>query len=75
MCILCRTRLAQDSLLRLQCHEKQLVRFTGSGRSFYLCEPCRKEEKKLQKALSRQCRSGEAHAFLNQLKEIIADVR
>ena len=74
MCIVCRRRMAQKSLLRLQCRQKALVRFTGSGRSFYLCESCF-EEKKLERALARQCQTGDTQMLLNQLKEIIADVR
>lgn len=74
MCILCRSRRPQNTLLRLQCQHKKLVRFTGSGRSFYLCESCF-EQKKLDRALARQCKTGETQMLLNQLKEIIADVR
>ncbi len=74
MCILCRSRRAQNTLLRLQCHDKNLVRFTGAGRSFYLCESCF-DHKKLDRALARQCKTGETQKLLNQLKEIISDVR
>jgi uncharacterized protein len=74
MCILCRDRLPQQSLLRLQCLDRNLTRFTGSGRSFYLCPACF-EQKKLDRALARQCKTGETQKLLNQLKEIIADDR
>ena len=74
MCILCRSRLAQTSLLRLQCHNKELIRYSGVGRSFYLCEACL-DHKKLDRTLARQCKTGETQTLLNQLKEIIADDR
>ena len=74
MCILCRSRQPQNMLLRLQCHHKALVRFTGAGRSFYVCASCL-ENKKLDRALARQCKTGDTQMLLNQLKEIIADVR
>ncbi len=74
MCIVCRNRMAQKSLLRLQCRPDGIFPFSGSGRSFYLCEPCF-DDKKLNRALARQCKTGDTHMLLNQLKEIIADVR
>lgn len=75
MCISCRERMAQDSLIRLQCEDGDLQLFKGSGRSFYLCNECVSVEKKVLKALMRQCRSGNKEKFLNKLKEIIPDDR
>ena len=74
MCILCRSRKAQSELLRLQCEEKKLKRFTGIGRSFYLCPLCA-EDKRLDRALARQCKTGATQMLLSQLKEIIVDDR
>ena len=71
MCILCRSRQAQNTLIRLQYLGKRLQRFTGVGRSFYLCQSCL-EHKKLDRALARQCKTGETQMLLSQLKEIIA---
>ena len=75
MCISCRVRYTQNELLRLQCISGDLDIFKGTGRSFYLCENCLLEDKKVLKALMRQCRSGEKDKFMNKLKEIIPDDR
>jgi len=75
MCISCRQRDSQDKLLRLQCIDGSLVKFDGVGRSFYICENCLTEEKKVLKAIMRQCRSGQKDKFTSRLKEIIADDR
>lgn len=40
MCVVCRKRVAQSSLLRLQIRDNMLTNFTNTGRSFYLCEGC-----------------------------------
>lgn len=40
MCIVCRNRFAQSSLLRLQIKDNRLINFTNTGRSFYLCDDC-----------------------------------
>jgi len=74
MCIACRDRKAQDLLLRLQCVERSLRLYSGTGRSFYLCPECF-AAKQTAKALARQCKSGETQRLLNELKEIITDVR
>ncbi len=75
MCISCRDRQNQEKLLRLQCIDGSIEVFKGSGRSFYLCKNCLLEEKKVLKALMRQCRSGDRDKFTNKLKEIITDDR
>jgi len=75
MCLSCRERSSQNALLRLQCIDGSIERFSGSGRSFYLCKNCLDQEKKVLKALMRQCRSGDRDKFMNKLKEIITDDR
>ena len=75
MCISCRQRDAQDNLLRLQCESAQLGLFSGVGRSFYICKICLEDDKRILKALMRQCKSGDRDKFSNMLKEIIADDR
>ena len=75
MCISCRQRDAQNNLIRLQCVESQLSLFRGNGRSFYICNVCLNDDKKVLKALMRQCRSGDRDKFSNILKEIITDDR
>lgn len=75
MCISCRERQAQKLLVRLQCKEGLLETFNNSGRSFYICNDCLTNEKKIIKALMRQCKSGEKEKLVNRLKEIITDDR
>ena len=75
MCASCRERDTQDKLFRLQCLEGLLLKYSGVGRSFYICKNCLSQEKKLLKAIMRQCKSGEKDKFTSRLKEIIADDR
>ncbi len=56
-------------MIRLQCIDKNLIAFSGSGRSFYLCNECFNEQKKCEKALFRQCRNNSN--YFEQLKEIV----
>ncbi len=74
-CVACRVKEAQQKLTRLQCVDGNLTAFSGCGRSFYLCKNCLKEEKKLTKALMRQCRTSQKDKLMNKLKEIITDDR
>ena len=71
MCITCRDRFPQYVLLRLRCLDKSLQHFTNSGRSFYLCQECLKNENKVVKSLMRQCKMSDMASLSNQLKEII----
>ena len=75
MCIACRGKFAQSELVRLQCQDRQLVSYSHHGRSFYLCRSCIEDEKKTAKSLARACKSGELQNLMNQLREIIIDVR
>ncbi len=75
MCISCRDRQAQKLLVRLQCKEGLLEAFNHNGRSFYVCNDCISNEKRIIKALMRQCKSGEKERLVNRLKEIITDDR
>ena len=49
MCVCCRGRFSQDSLLRLQIKDGELSLYTMSGRSFYLCETCLMQTKTTNK--------------------------
>jgi predicted RNA-binding protein YlxR (DUF448 family) len=75
MCVSCRQKEAQFNLLRLKCNNAELALFNGVGRSFYLCNNCLNEDKKVIRALMRQCKSGEKDKLMNKLKEIITDDR
>ena len=75
MCVSCRQRDSQSNLFRFQCIDGNIDQFKGRGRSFYVCKNCLKQERKLSKALMRQCRSGDKDKLMNKLKEIITDDR
>jgi len=68
MCITCRDRHPQNSLLRLKHKSKSIVKFDGQGRSFYLCVDCSVNMKKI-KGLSRRFDQNE-EALLGVIKEL-----
>jgi predicted RNA-binding protein YlxR (DUF448 family) len=53
MCISCRTRYAQNTLLRLKLLEQEVLASDGIGRSFYLCEACANNQKKVRGLVKR----------------------
>jgi len=53
MCIACRSRHPQNTLIRLKLLGKEVVAFDGLGRSFYLCDECVKNEKKVKGLVKR----------------------
>jgi predicted RNA-binding protein YlxR (DUF448 family) len=69
MCISCRDRYPQKSLIRLKLEGKDVVAFNGEGRSFYLCSVCVKNEKKI-KGLVKRFKQDEEQ-FTKLLKELI----
>ena len=75
MCVSCRERKSQHSLIRLQCIDETIKSFSGKGRSIYFCNLCIDDEKKISKALMRQCRSSQRDKLMSKLKEIITDDR
>ncbi len=75
MCICCRERDFQKNMLRLQCIDSNIEVFNGVGRTFYLCDNCLNDDKKLLRCLMRQCKSGDKEKLLNKIKEIITDDR
>ena len=75
MCVSCRERVTQSNLLRLSCKDGRISLFNGVGRSFYFCSSCQEDDKKLSKALMRQCRSNKREELMDKLKEIITDDR
>ena len=69
MCICCKKRELQSDLIRLQCIDKKLVRYTNFGRSFYICPKCvESDSKNASKALSRQCKQ---KIDISQMKEFL----
>jgi len=47
MCVACRKRATQNSLLRLQSYDSIVIKYRGEGRSFYLCKECIANDKHL----------------------------
>jgi len=62
MCILCRKRLAQKSLIRLKHKDDLIVGYDGEGRSFYLCIECSEDHKKLL-SLSKRFRQDKGYVI------------
>ena len=69
MCICCRLRFNKDYLLRLQCKDKNIIPFSNSGRSFYLCEKCCNDTKRVKNSIYRQCKNKADYDIW--LKEIV----
>ncbi len=55
MCIACRSRYPQNTLIRLKQVEKEIIAFDGTGRSFYLCRECLENPRKVE-GLSKRFR-------------------
>lgn len=53
MCVSCRNRSSQSSLIRLQKDEEGVIAYDGRGRSFYLCSICVTDEKKVNGLVKR----------------------
>lgn len=69
MCIACRSRNPQNTLIRLKQSGKEIVAFDGQGRSFYVCRICMENEKKI-KGLVKRFKQDEEH-FTKLLKELM----
>jgi predicted RNA-binding protein YlxR (DUF448 family) len=68
MCITCRSRHPQNTLIRLQLSGHKVLAFTGIGRSFYICGTCVKNEKKV-KGLAKRFKQ-ELEAFTRLVTEL-----
>jgi len=69
MCIACRNKHPQNTLIRLRQDDKDVIAFDGKGRSFYLCDSCVKNEKKV-KGLVKRFKQNEER-FTKLLKELM----
>ena len=69
MCIACRSRNPQNTMIRLKQWGKEIVAFDGQGRSFYVCRTCMENEKKI-KGLVKRFKQDEEH-FTKLLKELM----
>ncbi len=68
MCIACKQRASQHTLIRLHHKETGIVPYNGYGRSFYLCSLCVQDQKK-KKGLAKRFKIEEADVD-KLLKEI-----
>jgi len=71
MCVVCRERLTQSEMLRLQCQNKEIIAFSGIGRSFYICKDCI-NDKKLDKIIQRICKIDKqtTKTLISKIKEM-----
>jgi predicted RNA-binding protein YlxR (DUF448 family) len=53
MCIACRSRHPQNTLIRLKQEGQEIVAYDGKGRSFYLCHVCATDSKKIKGLVKR----------------------
>ncbi|CAA6819378.1 MAG: Unknown protein [uncultured Sulfurovum sp.] len=53
MCIACRSKQPQNTLVRFKHEGKLIVASNGFGRSFYLCQHCMENEKKVKGLIKR----------------------
>ncbi len=53
MCIACRSRHPQHTLIRLKLEGKEIIAYNGYGRSIYLCNTCSQNNKKLKGLVKR----------------------
>lgn len=72
MCIACRSRHPQNTLIRLKQEGTEVVAFDGEGRSFYLCGVCVANEKKI-KGLVKRFKQDEER-FTKLLKKLTSTV-
>jgi len=72
MCLACRSRHPQNTLIRLKQSGNDVVVHNGEGRSFYLCIDCVKNEKKV-KGLVKRFKQDEER-FVKLLTELALNV-
>jgi len=72
MCIACRSRHPQNTLIRLKHEDVEIVAFDGKGRSFYLCDICADNEKKI-KGLVKRFKQDEER-FMKLVNELAKNV-
>ncbi len=53
MCLACRSKHPQNTLIRLKQEGKDVIASDGKGRSFYLCDICSTNEKKIKGLVKR----------------------
>ncbi len=68
-CIGCRTKLAQNTLYRFICKDKNIFSYKGEGRSFYICKSCVLDEKNISKSAKRLCKNNKD--YVDDIKKIL----
>ncbi len=53
MCLACRSKHPQNTLIKLKQEGKDVIASDGKGRSFYLCDICSTNEKKIRGLVKR----------------------
>ncbi len=53
MCLACRSKHPQNTLIRLKQKGKDVIASNGMGRSFYICDICSASEKKIRGLVKR----------------------
>ncbi len=70
MCITCRKRESQKTLMRLQLVDNHIVAYRGFGRSLYLCKECYLNEKKMHGMAKRfRVEGSELATILKELEK------
>jgi predicted RNA-binding protein YlxR (DUF448 family) len=70
MCITCRKRESQKTLMRLQLVDNSIVTYQGFGRSIYLCQECSLNEKKMNGMAKRfKVARSEVSTILKELEK------
>ena len=72
MCITCRSRHPQNTLIRLKQEDDEIVAYDGKGRSFYLCDICVNNDKKINGLVKRFKQDKER--FIKLLKALSNDL-
>jgi len=70
MCIMCRKREAKSLLLRLKLKDDLVIPYDGIGRSFYICDDCAKNPKKI---IGLSKRYGQNQEYIKSLIESLQD--
>jgi predicted RNA-binding protein YlxR (DUF448 family) len=70
MCVSCRKRAYQKELIRLQKNGDTANIYSGSGRSFYICKDCIKNDKHILNKIS-----GRLKINITSLEEVIKELR
>ncbi|WP_104722051.1 YlxR family protein [Helicobacter mesocricetorum] len=75
MCIVCRGRFLKSQLICLQYKEEKLIKFSGVGRSFYVCRDCvdnKVDNNKIVDCIIKTCKidKGLKENLKQSLKEI-----